>query len=97
MIEWEKTSNGNWKIKNKVNYNSPEYSRALRLSMKKINPFYDLCNTPYNLAEPCIHHLSDSEEHAIRFKELKKKQLASLNIKDEKKSSQTLILKGDVD
>lgn len=97
MIEWEKTNSGKWKIKNKVNYNSPEYNKALRLSMKKINPFCEECNTTYNLAEPCIHHLSDSEAHKIRLKELKKKQNASLNIEDEKKSSQTLILKGSVD
>lgn len=97
LIEWEKTNSGKWKIKDKVNYNSPEYSRRLRESMKKINPFCEECNTTYNLAEPCIHHLSDSEAHKIRLKELKKKQLASLNVKDEKKSSQTLILKDGVD
>ena len=39
LIEWEKTNSGKWKIKDKVKYNSPEYSRSLRESMKKINPF----------------------------------------------------------
>ena len=96
LIEWEKTNSGKWKIKDKVNYNSPEYSRALRLSMKKINPFCEECNTTYNLASPCIHHLSDSEEHKARYKELRKKELASLNQEEEKKSSQTLILNKEV-
>ena len=73
MIEWEKTSNGNWKIKNKVNYNSPEYSRALRLSMKKINPFCEHCDTTYNLAEPCIHHLPDGYKNDMRRKAYYKK------------------------
>jgi len=96
LIEWEKTNSGKWKIKNKINYNSPEYNRAIRKSMEKINPFCDLCNTTYNLAEPCIHHLSDSEAHRAKYKELRKKQLESLNQEEEKKSSQTLILNKEV-
>jgi len=39
----------------------------------------------------------ESLEFKNKLKELKKKQLASLNVKDEKKSSQTLILKDGVD
>jgi hypothetical protein len=64
--------------------------------MKKINPFCEECNTTYNLANPCIHHLSDSEAHRARYKELKKKEDASLNQEEEKKSSQTLILNKEV-
>ena len=64
--------------------------------MKKINPFCVDCNTTYNLANPCIHHLSDSEAHKARYKELKKKQDESLNQEEEKKSSQTLILNKEV-
>jgi hypothetical protein len=97
LIEWEKTNSGKWKIKNKVNYNSPEYRRALRLSMKKINPFCEECKTTYNLADPCIHHLSDSEEHKARYNELRKKQLESINKEEEKKTSQTLILNREGD
>ena len=96
MIEWEKTNSGKWKIKDKVNYNSPEYNRILRESMKKINPFCEDCNTTYNLANPCIHHLSDSEEHRARYKELRKKQLDSSSQEEEKQTSQTLILNKEV-
>ena len=96
LIEWEKTNSGKWKVKDKTNYNSPEYSRSLRESMKKINPFCEGCNTTYNLANPCIHHLSDSEAHKAKYKELRKKQLESLNQEEEKKSSQTLILNKEV-
>ena len=96
LIEWEKTNSGKWKVREKINYNSPEYTRSLRESMKKINPFCKDCNTTYNLANPCIHHLSDSEAHKARYKELRKKQIESLNQEEEKKSSQTLILNKEV-
>ena len=96
MIEWEKLNNGKWKIKDKVNYNSPDYSKKVRESMKKINPFCEDCDTTYNLADPCVHHLSDSSEHRAKYNSYIKKQKDKIASEVEVKSKQTFILnKGD--
>jgi len=92
MIEWEKLNNGKWKVKDKVNYNSPDYSRKVRESMKKINPFCEECNTTYNLANPCVHHLSDSPEHRAKYNAYRRKQKEKTITEEEEKSKQTLIL-----
>ena len=69
---------------------------GVNYGMRSDSTFCDSCNTTYNLANPCIHHLSDSEAHRAKYKELRKKQLESLNQEEEKKSSQTLILNKEV-
>ena len=45
-------------------------------SMKNIWVYCELCKTKYCLAEPCIHHLSDSEEDRARYDAYKRKQKA---------------------
>ena len=71
-MRWEKQDNGKWKLlgpsKGKVDPNDPSYGIRLRSQMKKINPYCDDCKAKYNLANPCIHHLSDSPEHRAKYK-----------------------------
>jgi len=78
-MKWEKLPNGKWKhiktgTKGKVDPYDPSYGIKLKAQMKKITPYCSSCKTTYNLANPCIHHLSDSPEHTSRYKELKRKQ-----------------------
>ena len=47
--------------------------KRLKNSMKKINPFCESCDTTYNLAEPCIHHLPDGYKNDMRRKAYYKK------------------------
>jgi hypothetical protein len=71
-MRWEKLDNGKWKLigpsKGKIDPNDPNYSRKLRAQMKNINPYCEECEAIYNLADPCIHHLSDSPEHTAKYK-----------------------------
>ena len=81
-MKWEKLPNGKWKciktgIKGKVDPYDPRYEIKLKMQMKKINPYCDSCKTTYNLANPCMHHLSDSPEHTARYKEFKRKNQKS--------------------
>ena len=107
LIEWEKLGNGKWKkkhlyvtgsvhTKRKINPNSPDYAKKLQRTMEKIFIYCEECKKKYCLANPCIHHLSDSEAHTAKYKELRKKERESLNQEEEKKSSQTLILNKEV-
>ena len=65
-MKWEKLPNGKWKpIKEGVPYgkvypNGAEYSKRLRSKLKKIHKFCKQCNKTYDLADPCVHHLTDS-------------------------------------
>ena len=89
-MKWEKLENGKWRAlgpsKGRVNPNDPSYGIKLMAQMKKINPYCEGCKTTYNLANPCIHHLSDSPEHTAKYKAhlqaLKKKRetVSSSNI-----------------
>ena len=97
MIEWEKLNNGKWKINEKVSYNSPDYSKKLRAAMKKINVFCKDCNTTFNLADPCVHHLSDSAEHRAKYNAYRKKQKDKPITESKVKDEQTLILNKGVD
>ena len=45
--------------------------------MKKINPFCESCDTTYNLADPCIHHLPDGYINEQRRKANNKKRKES--------------------
>jgi|8_EtaG_2_1085327.scaffolds.fasta_scaffold85826_2 rRNA maturation protein Nop10 len=42
------------------------------------------CGGKYNLAEPCIWHLSDSYDHQKRFKEFKRRRKAETMTDDDK-------------
>ena len=70
-MKWEKLENGKWRLitpKGKIDPYDPRYSMKLKSQMKKINLYCDTCKTTYNLANPCIHHLSDSPEHRAMYK-----------------------------
>ena len=41
--------------------------------MRKIEKYCDACDRKYNLADPCIHNLSDSPEHREKKEEYKRK------------------------
>ena len=92
-MKWQKLENGKWKLigpsKGKVDPNDPSYGIKLMAQMKKINPYCDVCKALYNLADPCVHHLSDSPEHRARYKAyqlaLKKKRETVTTSKVQKK------------
>ena len=91
-MRWEKQENGKWKLlgpsKGKVDPYDPSYGVKLRAQMKKINPYCDVCKALYNLADPCVHHLSDSPEHRARYKAYQlalKKKRDSINQVDTQK------------
>ena len=94
LIEWEQLDSGKWKKKSKkipagkVDPDSPNYAKKLKMQMEKINPYCDSCKTTYNLANPCIHHLSDSPEDRVKYEAYKKKQRTA---KSEHINSQTLL------
>ena len=78
-MTFKRLPNGKWKYikevaRGKVDPYDPRYGIKLKAQMKNINPYCDVCKTTYNLANPCIHHLSDSPAHIARYKELKRKQ-----------------------
>lgn len=56
--------------------------RLSRIWVKCDTPNCDYCSGKYNLAEPCIWHLSDSYDHQKLFKEYKRKRKEKEN--DEK-------------
>jgi len=92
-MKWEKLENGKWRLagpsRGKVDPNDPSYGMKLKYQMRKINPFCEECRTTYNLANPCIHHLSDSPEHRAKYKAyqlaLKKKRETVTTSKVQKK------------
>ena len=75
LIEWEHSRNftGRSTNKKKVNVNDPSYRRNLMQQMRKIEKYCDVCDRKYNLADPCIHNLSDSPEHREKKEEYKRK------------------------
>ena len=88
LIEWEKLDNGKWKKKDllygshiaggskkKINPNSPYYFKRLAEKLKKIFVFCNDCKKKFSLADPCIHHLSDSPDHRLKYESYKKKKL----------------------
>ena len=95
MVEWDKDFHertGKWRPlvewknkQGKINPEHPEYEKRLKNSMKKINPFCESCDTTYNLAEPCIHHLPDGYKNDMRrkayFKKVKEKKTDDTNAK----------------
>ena len=84
LIEWEHLDNGKWKVKSKkvpagkVDPDNPNYARKVERAFEQIWIYCEDCKVKYCLADPCIHHLSDSPEHQAKYKaylaEQKKKQ-----------------------
>ena len=60
----------------KWNPESWEYKKVVT-RMKRRKLFCEECDKEYTLAEPCIHHCSDSREDQARYSDLRKKQLKS--------------------
>jgi hypothetical protein len=78
-MTFKRLPNGKWKYikevaRGKLNPDDPDYDKKIKHKFKKTELYCDICKAKYNLADPCIHHLSDSPEHRARYKELKKKQ-----------------------
>jgi hypothetical protein len=92
-MRWQKLENGKWKLigssKGKVDPNDPSYGIRLKSQMKRITPYCEECKAIYNLANPCIHHLSDSPEHRAKYKAytqaLKKKRETALQANSQTK------------
>ena len=77
-MTFKKLPNGKWKYikevaRGKIDPNDPDYDKRIKAKFKKTEIYCESCKGLYNLAEPCIHHLSDSPAHREREKELKKK------------------------
>ena len=66
LIEWE----------HNIRLAGSNHTKRTGKSMKNIWVYCELCKTKYCLAEPCIHHLSDSEEDRARYDAYKRKQKA---------------------
>jgi len=65
-MNWEQLPNGKWRpakkpvARGKIDQDDPGYERRVRTAFKKIWIYCDSCKAKYCLAEPCIHHLTDS-------------------------------------
>ena len=65
-MNWEQLPNGKWRparkpvAKGKIDPSDPSYEYRVRTSFKKIWIYCDSCKAKYCLADPCIHHLTDS-------------------------------------
>ena len=74
---WEKLENGKWRLKKeyqtqKKNWYDPEEERRLMSKLAKHWVYCEDCEDKYNLADPCIHHLSDSPAHRKKYDAWKK-------------------------
>jgi len=96
LIEWEHLDSGKWKkkdlhvrgsvhTKRKINSYDPDYAKKLNETMKKIFIYCEECKEKYCLAEPCMHHLSDSEEDRAKYNAYKKKAKESQRINKQRK------------
>ena len=54
-----------------------EYKKRVERMKKTRKLFCEECDKEYTLAEPCIHHCSDSREDQARYSDLRKKLLKS--------------------
>ncbi len=77
-MTFKKLPNGKWKYvkdvaRGKINPDDPDYDKRIKAKFKKTELYCDMCKGMYTLADPCLHHLSDSPAHLAKAKELKKK------------------------
>ena len=84
-MTFKKLPNGKWRYvkevpRGKIDPNDPDYDRRVKAQFKKTELYCENCKGMYNLANPCIHHLSDSPAHREREKELKRKQQKTKSI-----------------
>ena len=66
LIEWE----------HNIRLAGSNHVKRTGKTMKGTWVYCELCKAKYCLAEPCIHHLSDSEEDRARYDAYKRKQKA---------------------
>ena len=72
-MNWEQLPNGKWRpakkpvAHGKIDQDDPGYERRVRTSFKKIWIYCDSCKAKYCLAEPCIHHLTDSPRDRKKY------------------------------
>ena len=76
-MKWIKTKSGKWKLlkegeKTYDYYMTRTYSAKLKKILKTKIFFCEDCKADYSLADPCIHHLSNSYEHEKKYKEYKR-------------------------
>ena len=94
LIEWEHLDNGKWKVKSKkvpagkVDPDNPNYARKVERAFEQIWIYCEDCKVKYCLADPCIHHLSDSPEDRAKYEAYKKKKRTA---KSEGINNQTLL------
>lgn len=78
-MKWKKLANGKWQpltknVKEFDYYMTNDFKKKLMLKLKEIWVYCEICKSKYNLAVPCIHHLSDSPEHQKQYLEQRRKQ-----------------------
>ena len=79
-MNWEQLPNGKWRparkpvAPGKIDPDDPNYIIKVRAEMKKIWVFCEECKAQYNLAEPCMHHLTDSPADRKKYDLYKKAQ-----------------------
>ena len=77
-MNWEQLPNGKWRPQKKpiapgkIDPDSPDYERRVRAGLKKKWVYCEDCKAKYNLADPCIHHLTDSPRDRKKYEIYKK-------------------------
>ena len=84
-MNWEQLPNGKWRparkpvAKGKIDPSDPSYEYRVRSSFKKIWIYCDSCKAKYCLADPCIHHLTDSPRDRKKYDLYKRAQKEKLS------------------
>ena len=84
-MNWEQLPNGKWRparkpvAKGKIDPSDPSYEYRVRSSFKKIWIYCNSCKAKYCLADPCIHHLTDSPRDRKKYDLYKRAQKEKLS------------------
>jgi len=84
-MNWEQLPNGKWRparkpvAKGKIDPSDPSYEYRVRSSFKKIWIYCESCKAKYCLADPCIHHLTDSPRDRKKYDLYKRAQKEKLS------------------
>ena len=84
-MNWEQLPNGKWRparkpvAHGKIDPSDPSYEYRVRSSFKKIWIYCDSCKAKYCLADPCIHHLTDSPRDRKKYDLYKRAQKEKLS------------------
>ena len=88
-MKWQKLANGKWRPirepHDKMDKRDPEFERKRIIRLSKVFLYCDSCHEKYNLANPCIHHLTASPEHVERYKKYKAKLKNKKEVKTDEK------------